>query len=108
MPIIPITIICVLLAFIFAGLLLRIWSRVRKGKLLRAGLYSFPAILMLMAFFLVLLVASNLLTYQRLTYERDILRLKIQEESHQNFQVTLEYLDSVQMKGSTKTFQIQG
>jgi len=107
LPIIPITIICILLAFIFTGLLLRIWSRARKGKILRAGLYTFPTILTLMVFFLLLLVISNLTTYQRLTHEREILRLNIQKESHQKYQVTLEYLGSSDV-GRTNTYRILG
>ncbi len=107
MSIIPLVIICVLLAFIFTGLLLRSWSRARKGKILRAGLYTFPAILTLMAFFLMLLVISNLTTYQRLTHEREILRLSIQKESHQMYQVTLEYLN-LSDEGRTESYRIQG
>ncbi len=106
MSIIPLVIICVLLAFIFTGLLLRSWSRARKGKILRAGLYTFPAILTLMAFFLMLLVISNLTTYQRLTHEREILRLSIQKESHQMYQVTLEYLN-LSDEGRTESYRIQ-
>ena len=91
---ISLTFVCFLLAFIIAALLLRGWSRARKGKLLRASLYTFPAILTLVIFFLLLLVISNLTSYQRLTNERDILRLNIAKESHQQYQVTLDFLDS--------------
>ena len=94
MPINPLVIVCILLAFIFVGLLLRIWSRAKKGKFLRAGFYSLPAVVTLLALFLLLLVISNLTTYQRLTFERDILRLAVREESQQVYQISLEYLDT--------------
>jgi len=94
LPISLLFIICILLAFIFVGLLSRAWGRAKRGKLLRAGFYSLPAVVTLMALFLLLLIISNLTTYHRLTYERDILRLAVQQESPQDYQITLEYLDT--------------
>ncbi len=83
-----------LLAITFVVLLLRSWTRIRKGRFLKAGLYAVPACLVFLSFALLLLVISNLTTYQRLTSERDILLISIDKVSAQNYQVKLNYIES--------------
>jgi len=87
-------IICALLAIAFVAFLSRVWSRIRDRKFLRAGFYTLPACIAFLSLFLLLLVLSNLTTYQRLTYERDIARLSIKKVSEQNFQINLAYVES--------------
>lgn len=87
-------IISALLAIAFVALLLRVWSRIRNRKFLSAGLYTLPASIAFLSLFLLLLVLSNLTTYQRLTYERDIARLSIEKISEQKYQINLDYVGS--------------
>lgn len=95
------------LAIIFVVLLLASWGRIRKGRFLKAGLYAVPASLAFLSFALLLLVISNLTTYQRLTSERDILLISIDRISAQNYQVELNYVDPSNNQGPD-TVYIQG
>lgn len=86
-------VLCLLLAIIFVALLLRSWSRIKKHKWMSAGLYALPTSITFLSLFLILLTISNLLTYQRLTFEREIARLSVAQLSDQNYEVTLDYRD---------------
>ena len=96
-----------LFAIIFVLLLLASWSRLRKGRFLKAGFYAMPASLAFLSFALLLLVISNLSTYQRLTSERDILLISTQKISNQNYQVELNYVDTSD-NHSLDTVYLQG
>ena len=100
-------IISALLVITFVALFMRGWSRFKRGKLLRAGLYTLPALSVLLSLFILLLALSNLMTYQRLTYERDIVELAIEKLSEQNYQVKLSYIDSGEDE-VIQQFQIRG
>lgn len=100
-------ILSVLLAIIFVVLLLASWGRIRKGRFLKAGLYAVPASLAFLSFALLLLVISNLTTYQRLTSERDILLISIDKISAQNYQVKLNYIESSENR-NPETVYLQG
>jgi hypothetical protein len=82
-----------LLALLFLILLLRSWSRIKNHKWISAGFYAVPASLAFIGLFSILLVLSNLSTYQRLTFERDIAELSITQLSNQVFEVSLDYRD---------------
>ena len=96
-----------LLAILFVALLLRSWSRIKKHKWLNAGLYAVPTSMTFLGFFLVLLVISNLTTYQRLTFERDIARLSIAQISNQNYEVTFDYLEA-DLNSAANSFLVSG
>lgn len=89
-------IISALLAIVFVALLLRVWSRIKNRKFLSAGFYTLPASIAFLSLFLLLLVLSNLMTYQRLTFERDIARISIEKISEQNYRINLDYVDDPQ------------
>lgn len=96
-----------LLAILFVALLLRSWSRFKKHKWLNAGLYLIPTSVTFLSFFLILLVISNLTTYQRLTFERDIARLSIVKIVNHNYEVTFDYLE-VDQNNAANSFLIRG
>lgn len=100
-------VISALLAIVFVVLLLQVWQRLKKRKLLSAGLYLLPTTIVVSSLFVLLLILSNLTTYQRLTYERDIAQLAIVKVSEQNYRINLSYLDSISDE-ATDTFNIQG
>ncbi len=87
------SIICVILAILFVVLTLRGWSRIKAHKWMRASLYAVPILFAFAGLFFLLLILSNLTTYQRLTYERDIVRLSMVQIADQRFEIKLDYLD---------------
>lgn len=86
-------IISLLLAILVVVLILRGWNRFKDHKWMRAGLYSVPISVTLTSLFFILLIISNLTTYQRLTHERDIIRLSVGQIADQSFEIKLDYLD---------------
>lgn len=87
------SIISLFLAILFVALIMRGWSRIKARKWMRVGLYTVPIFITLISLFFLLLVLSNLTTYQRLTYERELLQLSIGQITDQQFEVRLDYLD---------------
>jgi len=87
------SIICVFLAILFVALVMRSWSRIKERKWMRASLYAVPTLITVLSLFFLLLIVSNLATYQRLTYERELLQISIGQIADQQFEVRLDYLD---------------
>lgn len=83
-----------LLAVFSVILLLYSWSRISKGRFLGATFFALPTFFALSTFVLLLLVISNLSTYQLLTNERDVLLLSINKISAQNYEIKLNYADT--------------
>ncbi len=100
-------VLSIILAILFVALLLRSWSRIKKHKWVSAGLYAVPTSISFLGLFLILLTISNLMTYQRLTFEREIARLSVAKMSDQNYEVTLDYLDP-DMNKKEAPFLIKG
>ncbi len=87
------SLICVFLAILFVALFLHGWRRIKSRQWLRASFYVMPALISMTSLFFLLLVISNLTTYQRLTHERELIQLSIEKLAHQQFEVRLDYLD---------------
>lgn len=86
-------IICLLLLIgilLLLKALLRLWQK----RLLAAGVRGFGSVICLGTALLALLLALNIHTYQRLTYEKPLARLSFSEQGPQQYQASLEYLDN--------------
>lgn len=63
--------------------------QIRRGRLLRAGLRSLFAILLLSAGIILVLLGTNLQIYQRLTYEQPLATLEFRQLGPQHYRVNL-------------------
>jgi len=86
-----------LLVFVFWLVL----NRLKHRKLLQTGFWSFQTLLILFAFFSVLLVLANLNTYQRLSYEKAVANIYIRQLALQKYQIALEFVESKQTDQQT-------
>ncbi len=73
------------------GLILILLSvaRLYQRRMISAGLYGFPGLILVLCSLLVFSVSLNLYTYQRLTYEQDIAELTFHKLGTQYFKVLL-------------------
>jgi hypothetical protein len=71
----------------------RFIHQLKRGRLLSSALWSVQGMFWLLSFVLLLLVYSNLHTYQRLTHEQDVADIFIRELAPQQFQVSLVFSD---------------
>jgi len=87
----PLVYLCILLSaavVILAGLSYR---RIKRRKFIASSLYGMQGLLVLVLLVATLLIASNLNSYHRLTYEEDIADVVISKISAQSYQLALIY-----------------
>ena len=87
------------LLFIFLAV-----SRIRRHKILAAGIHGFLGMLLLVLGMLLLAIALNIHTYQRLTYEQEIAVVTFQQLAPQSYNAILEFKD----KNTTDEFLLNG
>ena len=69
-------------------------NRISQRRFLAGAIYGFQSLILLFAFIILLLLFSNLNTYNRLTAERDIAHISVTKIAEQQFQVTLDTGDN--------------
>ncbi len=85
----PLAYICILLALVFVVLVLLTLNRIKRGKIIGSALYGLQGAVVFLLLITALLIFSNLNTYQRLTYENEIVEVLIRKLARQNFQLVL-------------------
>lgn len=83
-----------LLALAVTGLGWRFVHQLKRRRIMSGMLWSVQGMIAFCAFVMVLLVYSNLHTYQRLTYETVIADVYVREIGPQKFQLSLSYSDA--------------
>jgi hypothetical protein len=83
-----------LLAFAVVGFGWRFVHQLKRRRFISGLIWSVQGLGMFCAFFMVLLVYSNLHTYQRLTYESVIADIYVRKIGPQKFQLSLSYSDA--------------
>ncbi len=78
-----------MLALLMALALWRALRLLRRKRLLAGGLWGLQAMLFLLAFFLLLLLFSNLQTYRRLTYEQPVADIYLRKLAPRRYQLSL-------------------
>lgn len=73
--------------------------RFLRGKLISASLQSLSGASLLLAGLLFLSIATNLYSYDRLTYEQDIAELTFRQLDEQQFQATIAYMNHDKTEG---------
>jgi hypothetical protein len=84
------SIIAILLFLSLLTILLGI-RHLLKGKIIAAGIQNLSGISLLLASLLLLSIAINLYSYERLTYEREIAELKFRQIAEQQYQLDITY-----------------
>ena len=82
--------------------------KVRQRKFLQTFFYGFQSLLFLFLFVSLLLVFSNLNTYRRLTFERDVAEIQIKKQARQQYQVLLGYLGPDEKYRGQDSFLLSG
>lgn len=84
------------LALLMVLALWRALVLLRRRRLLAGGLWSLQAGLMLLAFFVLLLVFSNLQTYRRLVYEQPVADVYLRKLAPRRYQLSLAFPDEME------------
>jgi hypothetical protein len=85
----PIAYICIALAVIFVVYLVLTLNRIKRRKIIASTLFGLQGVVVLLLLFTALLVFSNLNTYQRLTYEKEISEVLIRKLARQKYQLVM-------------------
>lgn len=99
-------ILCTIGILLFLSLLFIVLGigRFLRGKILTASIQSLSGISLFLAGLLLLSIAINFYSYERLTYEQDIAELKFKQIDNQRFQVEISY----QSNNKIDNFSING
>lgn len=104
----PLGYLCIALGILVVLLIALTLSRIKDRKIIASSLYAMQTLLALLIFVVLLLAFSNLNTYNRLVYERDIAEISVKQLAEQKF--LLEFIDTAQpdiVTGLDK-FQLSG
>jgi TM2 domain-containing membrane protein YozV len=74
-------------------------KRFFRGKVVSAGIQSLSGVSLLLAGLLFLSIATNLYSYDRLTYEQDIAKLTFSQLDEQEFRVEITYANQDKTDG---------
>ena len=83
-------------------------SRIKRGKIIGSAFYGFQGIVIFLLLITALLILSNLNTYQRLTYEKDIAKILIRKLARQKYQLVLIYPQSVVQNEDAEYYLLYG
>jgi hypothetical protein len=104
----PIAYICVTLAVIFVVYLVLTLNRIKNRKVIGSALFGLQGAVVFLMFFIVLLVFSNLNTYQRLTYENEIVEVLIRKLARQKFQLVMISAQQHDMESEPEYYSLYG
>ena len=90
----PFLYLCILVGILFFATIVLVVNRIKKRKIISSTILCCQASALFLLFLVLLLIFSNLNTYQRLTYEADILEITIDKIREQGFELKLRYLNS--------------
>jgi len=89
----PIAYICIGLGFLIVILAAGTWHKIKRGRVIGSTLYGLQGLLALTLLIALLLILSNLNSYQRLTFEENIVDVAIKRISEQKYQLELIYTE---------------
>jgi len=90
---------------VFAALTL---NRIRRGKFIGSTLYGLQGTMIFLLLVIILLIFSNLNTYQRLTYEDDIAEVLIRKLGRQKYQLVLIYSQGSEQVKEPEYYSLYG
>ena len=104
----PLAYICILLALVFVVFVLLTLNRIKRGKIIGSALYGLQGAVVFLLLTTALLIFSNLNTYQRLTYENEIVEVLIRKLGRQKFQLVLIHPQSEGVESDPEYFSLYG
>lgn len=104
----PLGYITIALGILVALLIALTLSRIKDRKIIASCLYGFHTLLVMLVFAVLLLVFSNLNTYNRLVYEREIVEVLIKQNSEQRFQIRFIDIEQSLVVSGRNDFQLSG
>jgi hypothetical protein len=104
----PVAYISIGLSLLVVVLCAITYRKIKQRRLLGSTFYGLQALLVLTLLISVFLVFSNLHTYQRLTYEENIVEVAIKRVSTQKFQLQLIYAESAVRSDVNQIYVLSG
>jgi hypothetical protein len=104
----PVAYISIGLSLLVVVLCAITYRKIKQRRLLGSTFYGLQALLVLTLLISVFLVFSNLHTYQRLTYEENIVEVAIKRVSTQKFQLQLIYAESAARSDVNQIYALSG
>jgi len=104
----PLGYICIALSVLFVVFVALTLNRIKRGKIIGSTLYGLQGTLIFLLLVTILLIFSNLNTYQRLTYEKDIAEVLIRKLARQKYQLVLIYPQSSEQINEPEYYSLYG
>jgi hypothetical protein len=104
----PLAYICIVLGLLFVIFVVLTFNRIKRRKIIGSALYGLQGIVVFLLLITVLLIFSNLTTYQRLTYETEIADVLIRKLARQKYQLVLIYPQRDAANSESEYYSLQG
>jgi len=104
----PLAYFCIGLGFLALILATLSWRKIKRGRVIGSTLYGLQVLLALTILIVLLLILSNLNSYQRLTFEEDIFDVAIKRIAVQKYQLELIYAEPAPRPGVGQIYTVSG
>ena len=104
----PLGYICIALGVLFVVFVMLALNRIKRGKIIGGTLYGLQGTVIFLMLTIILLIFSNLNTYQRLTYETDIAEVLTRKLARQKYQLVLIYPQSAGQNDEPEYYSVYG
>ncbi len=104
----PLGYISIILGILFVVFVTLTLNRIKRGKIFGSTLYGLQGMVIFLLLITILLIFSNLNTYQRLTYENEIANILIRKLATQKYQLVLIYPQNVKQNDEPEYYSLYG
>ena len=104
----PLGYISIILGVLFVVFVALTLNRIRRSKVIGSTFYGLQGTVIFLLLVTVLLIFSNLNTYQRLTYENDIAEILIRKLAKQKYQLVLIYPQDSEQVNEPEYYSLYG
>jgi len=104
----PLVYLCIILGVLFVVFVALTLNRIKHGKIIGTTLYGLQGIVVFLLLIIILLIFSNLNTYQRLIYENDIAEVLIRKLARQKYQLVLIYPQGSEQVNEPEYYSLYG
>ena len=104
----PLGYISIILGILFVVFVTLTLNRIKRGKIFGSTLYGLQGMVIFLLLITILLIFSNLNTYQRLTYENEIANILIRKLARQKYQLVLIYPQNVKQNDEPEYYSLYG
>jgi hypothetical protein len=104
----PLGYLCIILGVFFVVFVALTLNRIKRGKIIGTTFYGLQGMVVFLLLIIILLIFSNLNTYQRLTFENDIAEVLIRKLAKQKYQLVLIYPQNVVKNDEPEYYSLYG